>query len=119
MAFINMSVQQLNQKPAKKRNKSSCNFIRVSIKIKLKLPKQTNFLSPNNKRQYSHSVTTTNTKGIEMIETKKQIQIVDWKTAVKAAKDFSNVKEEPNILFSISEEIEAWDQNFLMKLTRR
>jgi len=54
-----------------------------------------------------------------MIETKKQIQIVDWKTAVKVAKDFSNVKEEPNILFSISEEIEAWDQNFLMKLTRR
>ena len=60
-----------------------------------------------------------NTKGNEMIETKKQIQIVDWKTAVKVAKDFSNVKEEPNILFSISEEIEAWDQNFLMKLTRR
>lgn len=54
-----------------------------------------------------------------MIETKKQIQIVDWKTAVKAAKDFSDVKEKPNILFSISEEIEAWDQNFLMKLTRK
>jgi hypothetical protein len=32
-------VQQLNQKPAKKQNKSSCNFIRVSTKIKLKLPK--------------------------------------------------------------------------------
>ena len=114
-----MSVQQPNRKLAKKQSKSSCNFIRASTKIKLKLPKLTNFLSPNDQHQDSHSVTTTNTKGNEMIETKKQIQIVDWKTAVKAAKEFSNVKEEPNILFSISEEIEAWDQNFLMKLTRR